>query len=87
MRTRRPERSIWRYPRRARARAGERWGYLLITLGRELQVEIPERDYSRVQSLSSLIEYLSTWLRVFPLSTRSQSALAVAGRPTSLLAI
>lgn len=35
---------------------------LLITLARELHVEIPERDYSKLQSLSSLVEYLTARL-------------------------
>lgn len=35
---------------------------LLITLARELHVEIPERDYSKLQSLGSLVEYLTAQL-------------------------
>lgn len=35
---------------------------LLIALARELHVEIPERDYSKLQSLGSLVEYLTAQL-------------------------
>lgn len=31
---------------------------LVIALGRELHVEIPESDYSKLQTLGSLVEYL-----------------------------
>lgn len=32
---------------------------LVIALGRELNLEIPERDYSKMQTLGSLVEYLT----------------------------
>lgn len=31
---------------------------LVIALGRELHVDIPESDYSKLQTLGSLVEYL-----------------------------
>lgn len=31
---------------------------LVVALGRELHVEIPESDYSKLQTLDSLVEYL-----------------------------
>jgi hypothetical protein len=35
---------------------------MLITLGRELHVDVPERDYSKLQTLGGLVEYLSARL-------------------------
>lgn len=32
---------------------------LVIALGRALKLEIPERDYSKMQTLGSLVEYLA----------------------------
>lgn len=32
---------------------------LLITLGRELHVDVPERDYSKLQTLGELVDYLA----------------------------